>query len=143
MIIVPYMAEHLHALRLQSAQQPCISWMAEGHAELLERLENVTAFSGLDGEEVLGCAGVLKLWEGRYAAWAFLSGNCGRRFVAIHRAVKTFFAMNDFRRVEAEVATDFTEGHRWIRMLGFELENPRMRKYFPDGSDASLYVRVN
>jgi hypothetical protein len=139
MKVVPYQAEHLQKLRLQSAQLCNLNWMPIDQAV---QLENVTAFTALDGDEVLACAGVLELWSGRGAAWAFLAEDLGTRMVAVHRAVRRYFGLLDFRRIEAEVAVDFPQGHRWMRLLGFELESPRMRGYFPDGSDAALYVRV-
>lgn len=139
MKVVPYKAEHMKALRLQQAQLCNLNWMPVDQAVQLER---VVAFTALDGDEVLACAGVLELWEGRGAVWAFLSENIGHRMVAVHRAVRRYFDVLDFRRLEAEVAIDFEQGHRWMRLLGFELESPRMRSYFPDGSDAALYVRV-
>lgn len=140
MKVVPYQAEHMRALRLQSAQLSSMGWAPADHAEMLEQF---TAFTALDGDEVLVCAGVIELWPGRGAAWAFMAENLGARMVAIHRAVRRYFATLDFRRLEAEVATDFPQGHRWVRLLGFELETPRLRAYFPDGSDASMYVKVN
>lgn len=139
MKIVPYKAEHMAALRLQSAQLCNLNWMPIDQAV---QLEQVTSFTALDGDEVLACAGVLELWPGRGAAWAFMAEGVGKRMLSVHRAVRRYFDVLDFRRLEAEVAVDFEQGHRWMRLLGFELESPRMRGYFPDGSDAALYVRV-
>lgn len=139
MKIVPYKAEHMRALKLQSAQLACVGWAPADHAEMLEQF---TAYTALDGDEVLICAGVIEMWKGRGAAWAFIAENLGARMVAVHRAVRNYFDLLDFRRIEAEVLLDFPQGHRWVRMLGFELECPRMRSYFPDGSDAALYAKV-
>lgn len=139
MIVVPYEPKHMHALHVQSAQLYTLGWAPADHAEMLARFP---AYTALDGDEVLVCAGVLEIWAGRAAAWAFLSENIGTRMTSVHRAVRRYFELLDYRRIEAEVATDFPEGHRWVRMLGFKLECPRMRGYFPDGSDASLYVKV-
>jgi RimJ/RimL family protein N-acetyltransferase len=46
-----------------------------------------------------------------------------------------------YRRIEATVDVGFKQGHRWIKMLGFELEG-YMRAYRPDGADMLLYARV-
>lgn len=139
MIIVPYKAEHMRKLHLQSAQLSTVGWAPADHAEMLEQF---VAFTALDGDEVLACAGVIEMWPGRGAAWAFMAEAIGTRMVAVHRAVRRYFDTLDFRRLEAEVAADFEQGHRWVRMLGFELEAPRLRGYFPDGSDAAMYARV-
>lgn len=142
MKIVPFKAEHLRQLRIQNAQLKCMTWMPADQADTIESLSAIEAYTAMDGDRVIGCAGVLELWKGRAAAWAFLADGMGRQFVTLHRAVKRFLDVADYGRIEAEVALDFEEGHRWAHMLGFELENPRMRKYFPDGSDAALYVKV-
>jgi len=39
------------------------------------------------------------------------------------------------------VDVGFKEGHRWIKMLGFELEG-YMKAYRPDGADMLLYARI-
>lgn len=142
MKIVPFCAEHLRKLQVQDAQLRSVSWMPADQAETIQNLPAVKAFTALDGEEVLACAGVLELWEGRATAWAFLSKNVGRRFATIHRAVKRYLDMTDYRRIEAEVEFEFKEGHRWMALLGFKRETERMVAYFPDGSDASMYVKV-
>lgn len=139
MIVVPYKKEHMAALKLQSAQLCNLDWMPEGQAALLE---GKTSFTALDGSEVLACAGHLEFWEGRVALWAFMAENIGNRFLAVHRSVKRYIDMLDCRRIEIEVAITFTQGHRWASMLGFQVENPRMHRYFPDGTDAVLYTRI-
>lgn len=139
MIVVPYKKEHMAALKLQSAQLCNLDWMPEHQAELLESFQS---FSALDGEEILACAGCLEIWPGRFQIWAFMAENIGRRFISVHRYVTRYLELLEYRRLEAEVATDFEQGHRWVKLLGLDVESPRMRKYFPDGSDATLYVRT-
>lgn len=46
-------------------------------------------------------------------------------------------------RVEMYVEEGFDAGHRWARLLGFELETERpMRNYLPGRRSAYLYARV-
>jgi hypothetical protein len=139
MIVVPYEAQHMARIKLQEAQVCNIGWMAPQHAKLLE---NETAFTLLDGDEVLLVGGIIQAWEGRGIAWCFLAHNIGPRFTAVHRHVKRYFELQDFARLEAQVQMYFTQAHRWMKMLGFELECPRARAFFPDGSDAAFYVKV-
>ena len=93
---------------------------------------------------MLSVAGVSKVWEGRYQAWAFLSHDAGPSgFVAVHRAVRSFLDQSDIPRIEATVDADFDEGHRWMRMLGMECETPTgMCSYYPNGRRAFLYSRA-
>ena len=138
MQIVPLKQEHLDKVRMQGGQEYASQLLTP---EAKAALEGGMSFSVIDGDEVLGCGGVVEYWDGRAAVWALLSGNCGRRFTAIHRAVATFFDLKRYRRLEATTATEFEAGHRWLKMLGFKMETERMRGYLPNGADASMYVR--
>lgn len=93
------------------------------------------------GNEVICCAGLLPQWSGRAVAWALVSQDAGAHFAAIHRAVKRFLDVSEFRRIEAHVDVDFPQGARWMKMLGFEFE-ARMRGFRPDGADMLLFARV-
>lgn len=139
MRIVPFEPVHLRALVLQDAQ----SWMGPmlraDYGEALKR--GGPCFTALDGDEVLACSGVLRMWENRDQAWALMAANSGRHFVGIYRGIKRFLDLHDARRVEATVDSNFDEGHRLMRLLGFEREG-RMRAYLMDGRDCDLYARV-
>lgn len=96
---------------------------------------------GEDGQ-VLLCGGVTDCWPGRGMAWAVLNLDCRHHFISIHNMAKRFFEACPIRRIEAAVEVGFEAGHRWVNALGFQLEAARLRSYFPDGRDASLYARV-
>jgi hypothetical protein len=49
--------------------------------------------------------------------------------------------MSEYRRIEATVDVGFTEGERWMTLLGFEYEG-LMRAYRPDGQDMLMFARV-
>ena len=140
MIIVPYKAEHLISVVAQESQAYLSRWITP---EQSRALEGPYAFSAIDGDKVLGCAGVVEHWPGRGLAWAYLDKDIGRNMVGVHRAVKRFFEVCPVRRIEAAVDVNFDAGHRWVQMLGFELETVRMKAYRPDGGDCAMYVRIN
>ena len=76
-------------------------------------------------------------------AWAYISNAAAKeRFLSVHRAVSRFLDMCYLQRIEMTVDCEFEEGHRWARMLGFNMEAERMVAYRPDGGDCSLYARV-
>lgn len=139
MEIVPFAPVHLRALVLQEAQ----SWMGPmlqaDYGEMLKR--SGPCFTALDGDQVVACAGVLRMWDNRDQAWALLSATSGRMFVPIYRGIRRFLDMHDARRIEATVDSKFEAGHRLMRLLGFEFEG-HMRAYLPDGRDCDLYARV-
>ncbi len=139
MVIVPFEAVHLRALVLQDAQ----SWMGPmlqaDYGDHLKR--GGQCFTALDGDRVLACAGLLRMWENRDQAWALMSADCGLHFVGIYRGIRRFLDMQEARRIEATVDSEFAAGHRLMAMLGFKREG-RMRAYLPDGRDVDLYARV-
>jgi RimJ/RimL family protein N-acetyltransferase len=126
----------------------CSDTPATRYLELINAtpLEGGLAFTGVDGDKVLGCIGALELWSGRYMAWAYISPLLTPTSYAywkgINSRIQTFFEALDARRIEAEVDADFAAGHRWMKRLGFICEAERMSGYFPDGRDASLYAKV-
>lgn len=138
MQIVPLNKGHLDSIRIQDRHVYISGWMDDATKSELVR---GSSFAAIDGEKVLGCAGVLEYWEGRAAAWAFLSGDCGRHFVGIHRAVLSFLDLNKYRRLEATADVGFNAANKWLQMLGFTLETPEMKNYMPNGAAAAMYVR--
>lgn len=137
---VPYRPEHLLALSLQPAQE----WMAASVTrEMAESLYQCPrAIAAVDGDRVLGVAGVQEYWQGRGMVWSFLASGLKKEFLAGHRIAKEFLAATKVQRLEAHVEIGFAAGHRWIQLLGFELETPVARKYI-GGKDCSIYVRFN
>lgn len=92
--------------------------------------------------QVLFCGGVTEYWKGRGECWAVFHHSVKKKFLEIHRCVVRYFEMVDVKRIEATVKLDFDEGHRWIKALGFTLEAPRLKCYYPTGDDVALYSRV-
>ena len=139
MILTAFRPEHLAVLRLQPAQASFGAYLDDlAYAETLAAGQS---FTGLHDGRVVGCAGVVELWDNRAMAWALLGAGAGAHFVQIHRAVSGFFKQAKWRRIEATVDVDFEAAHRWMAMLGFEREG-RMRAYASDGRDQDLYARV-
>lgn len=139
MIIVPYEAEHLMKLKLQPEQRFCLGHITAAHAKALEGKYSFTAL--VDGEPI-AVGGITELWENRALCWTFIDGRAGEYFVQLHKIVRDLLDMVPYRRLEAETSCDFKQGHRWLRMLGFQLEAERMRAFRVDGGDSSLYARV-
>lgn len=139
MSLIPFRAEHLALIEVQDAQSNVSPFMTHEHAQTLEQ---TLAFTYMANGVVLGAGGLVEIWPGRAAMWAYLDRRAGRHMLGIHRAALDLLELTDFRRVEADVSVDFSEGHRWLQMLGFELEAPRMRAHLPTGGDSALYARV-
>lgn len=95
-----------------------------------------------DEGRVLACGGIVPYWKDRAEAWVVVSAFCKKEFLALHRLCLEFLEGLKVRRVEASVVIGEERSHRWVQLLGFELEATRLRGYLPDGKDVSLYARV-
>lgn len=140
MQIVPFEAAHLQAIEVQGHQalvRPLLD-----SPDYIAALKSGPAYTALEGETVHACAGLIVHWPGRAHAWTILAGKLNRRMLLIHRAIMGYLVECPIARIEAAVECDFPEGHRWMRLLGFVCEAPRMEHYMPDGSAAALYARV-
>lgn len=138
-MIVRFKAEHLSKLALQSSQLSMSKELT--NPEYAKMLEGMYAYSLIEGDEVLACAGIMQVWEGRSMGWAMISKNAGRKFMEIHRNVVAAIRMCPDRRFEIAVDSEFPEGKRWAKLLGLTFEG-RMKAYGSDGRDHDLYARV-
>ena len=124
----------------QPAQQ-YLHRIVDVRADFTELSEQGLAWTAEHENQILAIAGVEPQWENRATAFALVSGAAGPYFWAIHSAVARFLDSTSYRRIEATVDVGFEQGHRWIKMLGFEIEG-YMRAYRPDGADMLLYAKV-
>lgn len=139
MMVEPFHPGHLTEITLQAAQEYL---RGAGTAAAAEIASQHPAYTGRVAGEIVVCAGVIPIWDGRAMGWAWLAAGARLHMLAITRAFLRFLDVQPHRRVEISVDRDFAEAHRWARMLGFQLEAGRMRAYRPDGGDCSLYARV-
>lgn len=105
-------------------------------------LESSCSWTGVVDGEPIGCAGIACQWEGRYVAWAYLGKRSGRHMRWI-TARAADYLQHPKGRIEMTVREDFPAGHRWAKMLGFEVETPLLRAYGPFGENHVGYVRMN
>lgn len=140
MKVIPYEAKHLFAFNLQEGQKDTLCMLSPQYAQFLE---GQFAFTALDEEgKIVAVGGLAEMWEGRALAWMLIDRDAGKHFVALHKVVKHMLAIAPYRRIEANAAVEFPEAHRWLRMLGFEVEAPLLRAFRGDGGDSSMYALV-
>lgn len=131
---------HALRIRLQPRQRGLAASMTpESLAIMAKATASITV---LDGDEVLMCAGWLPLWEGRAMAWSMLAEGIGARMTGVVRAARRMTDTFTGRRLELDVERDHAEAHRLARLLDFTLETPCMPRFYPNGADAAMYVRI-
>lgn len=139
--IVPYQSAHLDMMR-DFGNQEAIMRPFIGQLRDLKYEDQGPAYSVFADDEVICCAGLVEMTPYRAYTWAFMPEQAVKqRFVAIHRAVARFLAEQTYRRIDAHVAVDDMQGHRWARLLGFHREVFCRAWALPDGSAVSEYVR--
>lgn len=141
MEIKPFRAYHLRQLLAEPAHEYMRPMLSDpSHGATLEQAD--ASFTAIENGRVVGCGGIMPVWAGRAIAWSVLSANSGPCMVPIHIVTRRLLRMRSERRIEATCDADFKAGHRWLRLLGFELEAARMEGFAPDGRPHSLYARI-
>ena len=138
--IVPFRAEHLCGLTNRDT-------VRQDHISLaLEKELGGPAFTGLIGETILGCAGLVIPWPGVGIGWMVLSEGIGSHRLWMTRMVKRFLYdatwIYRLHRIEAVVLADNLRNQQWIESLGFSRENGAARRYTSDGADVIRYERL-
>lgn len=108
-----------------------------------EWLASQESYSAIRGGQVVACGGVIQVWEGRAQVWGLLGRNLGGSgMVALTRLVMEKLEGFKYRRIEATCDVNFSQAHRWLKMLGFTMETPCMKAFRPDGGDESMYIII-
>lgn len=111
-------------------------------AEVLLSLERQNSWTAVVDGEPIACGGTMLQWPGRHIAWAYLNMSTGPHMRFVTRAVQEGLA-TVYGRIELTVRSDFEKGHRWARLLGFEVEAPVLKAFGPLGEDHVGYVKFN
>lgn len=143
MKIVPFEPAHLTALRprLNADQALAFAHSDESVAEAIA--STCTVFTGIaDDGQVMVVAGTMRVWEGRYHLFAYMSLDSGPYMTSITRGVRRFLSTLS-GRCETQVSEGFDAGKRWVEMLGFKCETPNgMDAFFPGNRRGYMYSRV-
>lgn len=137
--VIPFKAEHFWAIDVQPAQA-YVRNIAPPHQ--VEALETYDSYTVVNGDQLLCCFGFVEVTPMRAIMWGYLSATCGKYMAALTRIARRLIAALPYRRVEIEVDCEFEQGHRWARIMGFELEVERLRCWRQDGGDSALYAVV-
>jgi hypothetical protein len=133
-------AEHVAGFRLQP-KQAMLSGNLADPAYVASLVASGNCYSAMVGDRAVAFGGCLELWQDRAYLWSLIGEDAGPHMRVLVRAADGYLKAAPWRRIEAAVASDFRQGHRLIKMLGFQFEG-RMRAFSPDGVDHDLYARV-
>lgn len=141
--IRPFVPSDLDRLELQACQR---DWLAAEGITVDARYGQMLADCGpawtvVDGDRLLGCAGFAEAAPHWAIVWALLAASVGRGMVAFTRAARERLAAAPYRRVDAMVRSDFEQGRRWAEMIGLK-RHTTIELWGPLGVDHELYEQV-
>ena len=129
--------EHIRLIKVQPMQREGFEYMIGNGFE--NRVLGTLAFSGWLGTTCVAAGGVFPQWGRHGIAWMLASEAIGPELLRLTRFGRALYQASPYDRITCDVLCDFTDGHRWAKLLGFELECERMVKYDPMGRDCALY----
>lgn len=94
---------------------------------------------------LVGVAGSFRQWDGVAQFWALFDEEVDKYPIALTKVCNALILYavetQKLRRVSLNVISDYTNGNRFARCLGFDFEG-RMYGFFQNGKDANLYARL-
>lgn len=139
MNVIPFLPEHFTAMRLQDRQARTLSALTLEYVHVLKA--SGPALSGEVDGKIIACCGIASQFSGVGTMWAVISEDAGRHFIRLHKCGVRLLSIPKLRRIEATSETSFTQGCRWLELLGFQSEGV-MRSYGPHGEDHVRYART-
>jgi len=140
MDIIEFKVEHLDKLLPQLAQKADCAVMTPQYRRALDSIG--IAVTVVDGDEIIACGGFLHYFPHRAEMWSILGEHANKHMVTLTRIGRRMLDGCSYRRVEATVASNFMEGHRWLNMLGFEIEREKIPFFGPNQETTDIYVRL-
>ena len=139
--VEPFEYWHMKALECLAPGDAAGFVFSELTAAQCRYLQTQNSWTLLADTEPVACGGTMEMWPGRHQVWVYTTPTAGRCMVRISRLAKLIIEPI-VGRIESTVRADFKQGHRWAKMMGFEVEAPLMRGYSPRGEDHVGYVRI-
>jgi len=138
MAVVTFDKEHFYEIFPQAAQLNVGTYATD---ETWANLPKDTSFSYEADNKKLAVGGWIEISKYRALLWAYIHKDIRHKLAFLHKEIHKTINQLPYERLEMEVDYNFKQGHRWAKLLGFEVETEKARRYRPDGSDATIYVR--
>lgn len=123
MIVRPFRVNDLDTYRERAVEIAARPWLSTPGLEALEA-DPLARTIEIDGQPVCS-GGFTDLGNGIALAWAVLTEIDRSTVLAVHRAYHERLAIAPFGMIGTHVAFDFDRAHRWVRLLGFEMDAER------------------
>lgn len=114
-------------------------YMTEGYEAALS--SGISLMAWVE-DRCLGAAGLCPINAHKAVAWALMSREVGVYMRPIIRKIQKVIEVSPYVRVEMSVNCDYEAGHMFARLIGMQVEAPRMRKSGVLMDDETLYAMV-
>jgi hypothetical protein len=136
MRIVAFEPDHLTAITPRAFEAKEMLLLGNIRERAQEYLRYGPAFTGVDGDQIVGCAGLVVLWPGVAEAWAVSTHLWPSRAKSVHKAIlhglrELSFTMGLWR-IQTAIHGNHEVSYRWLLRMGFKDEGD-MPGYGPDG----------
>ena len=145
--IRPFRAEDMMTIINDGTKEKGIKYYGHGTLEELAQQteDDGLSITGIVNDEIVGCGGIRKLWDGVGEVWLMLSPKTAlyptKTYECIREGLQKLIDENDFVRLQAWGRIGFAKAHTLFKHLGFKPEGIA-RKFTPDGVDSILYAIV-
>ncbi len=113
------------------------------HAKALAMFSD--AYTALRRGKVVGCAGIIPLWNGVADLWMYLGKETFTDKLFACKIIKYYLndiiKRHDIHRIQAVVKADYCQGIRFAELFKFKPEGT-MKAYGPNKEDFIRYARV-
>lgn len=142
--VVPLEKQHVHQMLIEPWNKDLDLFFNDSYVESVTKKTN--AHAAFFGDDLLFCFGISAIWTGRGHVWLLLGSNIKKHPLAFFRGAKKLIQACQFHRLEIDQPPNLARGFdlesRRFKELGFVLEVPLAKKYYPNEQDASIYVWV-
>lgn len=138
--LVPYKHKHVIQILDQKINLGDKDFYLHGPGKDFEK--RGTAFTGMYDGIPMVCGAIENIWPGRGIIWCMFNENAKQNFVPVFRGIRKFLNKSKLQRIEVCIPCGFETGVRRAKMLGFEMECERARKYLSNGTDCTILVRI-
>lgn len=142
-----FLAEDMLSIIADGTKENGLKYYGAGTLEELAQQteDDGLSVTGIVNDEIVGCGGIRKLWDGTGEVWLMLSPVTNLYPIRTYECIKDGFtkliAENDFRCLIAYGRIGFTKAHTLFRHLGFKPKG-KIERYTPDDCDVILYAIV-
>ncbi|MBX9867999.1 MAG: hypothetical protein K2Y14_13890 [Burkholderiales bacterium] len=138
-----YQAADLSAIELQDHQQHIRDDDPAGYRAVAEQIALAPSYTIWHAahQRPLAIISTPVVAPGRVMCCTLLSRDAAQHLLGITRIVQNGLQRISARRIEAVTQSNFEQGNKWLKLLGFQLEGT-MRSYDYRGKDFNLYSIV-